>query len=221
MQATRKRILELLKEHGQCTVDELSELLDLTAVTVRHHLDVLRSEQLIEPPVVRHRSTPGRPQYVYALTPRAAQYFPKNFDGLSSRLLESMQACLDERQINVIFEGVTSRFVAEAPRPIPGETIEQRLDRVTAFLDDNGYVARWEQVPEGYVIHTGNCPYEGTAAGHPELCAMDLAMVTTLLGELPQRIGRLVEGCGACSYLIRTEAATRPEWSQNSASAQA
>jgi predicted ArsR family transcriptional regulator len=203
MQTTRKRILEILKERGQATVDELSAVLGLTSVTVRHHLEVLRSDGLIEPPVVRHRSSPGRPQYVYSLTNRASDYFPRNFDGLSNRLLDSMRTNLDERQINVIFEGVTHGFAAEAPRPVPGEGIEEALERVTAFLDANGYVARWEQVAEGYVIHTSNCPYEGSAAGYPELCAMDLALVASLLGRQPERLGRLVEGCGSCAYLVR------------------
>ena len=56
MQLTRKRILDILKEQGHATVDELSDKLKLTAVTVRHHLDVLRTEKLVEPPIVRHRS---------------------------------------------------------------------------------------------------------------------------------------------------------------------
>jgi predicted ArsR family transcriptional regulator len=206
MQATRKRILEILKERGQATVDELSEQLDLTSVTVRHHLDVLRSDGLIEPPVVRHRSSPGRPQYVYMLASRAADYFPRNFGGLSNRLLDSMRTNLDENQINVIFEGVTNRFAAEAPQPVAGEALEETVERVTTFLDAHGYVARWERVADGYLIHTSNCPYEGSASGYPELCAMDLALVTSLLGQAPERQGRLVEGCGSCCYLVRQEA---------------
>ncbi len=206
MQATRKRILEILKERSQATVDELSEMLDLTSVTVRHHLDVLRTEGLVEPPVVRHRSSPGRPQYVFCLTPRASEHFPRNFDALSKRLLDSMRASLDERQINVIFEGVTNRFVAQAPGPVPGETLEQALDRAESFLNDNGYVAHWEQSPEGYLLHTCNCPYEGSPSGNPELCEMDLELVSRLLGQMPERVARLVEGCNSCAYLIREPA---------------
>jgi len=203
MQATRRRILEILKEHGRATVEELSQRLSLTPVTVRHHLDVLRGEGLIEPPVVRHRATPGRPQYTFCLSQHASEFFPKNFDVLSSRLLDSIRASLDQQQVNVVFEGVTQRFLHDAPAPAPGETAAQTLDRVAAFLDRNGYVAHWERVPEGFMLHTSNCPYEGCAADHPELCAMDLALVSALLGAEPQRTGRLVEGCSSCSYLIR------------------
>ena len=50
MQSTRERILNILKERGQATVDDLSQELGLTAVTVRHHLDILRGEGLIASP---------------------------------------------------------------------------------------------------------------------------------------------------------------------------
>ena len=47
MQKTRQKILEHLREHGESTVNELSKALDnLTAVTVRHHLDVLKERSL-------------------------------------------------------------------------------------------------------------------------------------------------------------------------------
>ncbi len=67
MHRTRTLILDYLKEHGEATVDDLAAVLDLTSVTVRHHLDILRTEELVAEPVIRHRNTPGRPQYSYAL----------------------------------------------------------------------------------------------------------------------------------------------------------
>ncbi len=89
---------------------------------------------------------------------------------------------------------------------MPGETLEQALDRAESFLNDNGYVAHWEQSPEGYLLHTCNCPYEGSPSGNPELCEMDLELVSRLLGQTPERVGRLVEGFNSCAYLIREPA---------------
>ena len=61
MQATRQRILEILKERNTATVEELAYDLGLTPVTIRHHLDILRSEGLVQAPQVKRRDTPGRP----------------------------------------------------------------------------------------------------------------------------------------------------------------
>ena len=117
MQKTRQKILEYLKRHQQATVDELSRVLDdLTAVTVRHHLDVLRREELVAPPEIVHRDGPGRPKYAYRLTDKAEALFPRNLDTLTSHMLDEMKRSLAPQQINVIFEGVAEQMAADLER---------------------------------------------------------------------------------------------------------
>jgi predicted ArsR family transcriptional regulator len=207
MQKTRKLILDYIKEHGQATVDELAEVLDLTSVTVRHHLDILRSEELVAEPVIVHRSSRGRPQHSYALTQKASGHFPKNYGELTSKVLAEIKAASPPPAVNVIFEGVANRLAAEAPSPVPGEPMTERLNRAVTFLNARGYVARWETAPEGYLLHTCNCPYEGLAGAHPELCGMDRALVGNLLDAPLECLARVVEGGQSCAYLIRAPGA--------------
>ncbi len=208
MQQTRQIILNYLKEHGPTTVDKLVEVLNLTSVTVRHHLDILRTEGLVAEPVIRHRTSRGRPQYLYALTEKASQYFPKNYDDLASKILAEIKAASTPQGVNVIFEGVASRFAAEAPRPVPGEPITNRLDRAVAFLNTRGYVAHWEGTSEGFVLHTCNCPYEALAPQNRELCGMDKALIGNLVGAAPQCLTRVADGSSSCAYLICGAAAS-------------
>jgi predicted ArsR family transcriptional regulator len=101
MQKTRQKILEYLKTHGEATVDDLGQALgNLTAVTVRHHLDVLRKQNLIGPPTIRHRSSPGRPKYIYRLTEKAESLFPKNLNTLADHLLCELKHSMDKKQLN-------------------------------------------------------------------------------------------------------------------------
>src|SRR6476646_4285347 len=144
-QTTRQTILDYLKEHGQSTVDELAEVLGLNSVTVRHHLDILRGDELITDPVVRHRNKPGRPQYVYSLSGKASTHFPKNYCELAAILLEEVKSSTSPGGVNVIFEGVANRLSASAPKPVSDEPIAERLDRAVVFLNDHGYVAGWEK----------------------------------------------------------------------------
>src|SRR4030042_6106856 len=110
MQQTRQYILDTLHEHGEATVDELVNALrvrlnhDITAVTVRHHLDILRSEELVTAPAVRRRHTPGRPQYVYALTEKALDIFPNNNQNLTAALLNQIKAPLSPPQVHTIMD---------------------------------------------------------------------------------------------------------------------
>jgi predicted ArsR family transcriptional regulator len=204
MQSKRREIIDILKRGGPATVEELSAQLDITSVTVRHHLDVLRSEGLVSEPVVRHRTHSGRPQHVFALTTKASEFFPRNYEGLAEVLLSEMRSCLDERQINVIFEGAAARLVAEAPRPQPDEPLETRAEKAVEFLNQKGYVAEWERRPEGILLHTRNCPYDGLANANPELCSLDLDLMASLMGVQLQRVCHMAKGDPSCDYLIKT-----------------
>lgn len=203
MQKTRQKILEYVKQHGEATVDELSLLLgNLTPVTVRHHLDVMRSDGLIQVPEIRHRSSPGRPQYVYRLTEKAEALFPNNLQTLADSLVEEMKDKLDEQQVNMILQGVAERMAAGAAPSSTTEAMEARLDRVVAHLVERGYLASWERQPEGFVLYTSNCPYGGIAVHHPEMCALDIRYISALLGVVPRRLMHATKGDASCSYLI-------------------
>ncbi len=210
MQATRQRILEILKERGEATIDELSEALSLTSVTVRHHLDILRGEGLVEVPEVKRRATPGRPQYVYTLTDAADEHFPKNYAGFTNLMIAEIKERLEPAELDRILRGMAHRMVTEAPKPISGEPLEQRLDRLVGFLNSKGYIAKWEksQDSDGYYLHTTNCPYHDISHNHSQVCVMDMTLISELLGTAPERVSWMAAGEFDCSYHIPSPAGT-------------
>lgn len=202
MQSTRQLILNYLKEHGQATVDELAKTLKLTTVTVRHHLDILRGEELVAEPVVQRRGGRGRPNYLFGLTTKSAEHFPKNYQSLATHLVSELKTT-DRRMVNVIFEGVARRLAAEAPPVRPHEGLATRLNRAVAFLNERGYVAQWDKSSEGYRLHTSNCPYAMLSGEHTELCLMDATLMSQLIGAPVECAGRQVEGAAHCVYWVR------------------
>jgi predicted ArsR family transcriptional regulator len=214
MQQTRRHILEILRERGEATVDDLvSELKDriqheITPVTVRHHLDIMRGEDLVTPPTVRRRSTRGRPQYVYTLTDKARQHFPNNYENLATSLLEQIKSRLPATEVNVILEGVADDMIANAAKlgePAENLSIEERLDQTVQYLTNSGYDASWESSDDGYILRTQNCPYHQIVGEHTELCAMDLRLIAGLLGVVPRIMGRIADEESSCAYLIPQE----------------
>jgi predicted ArsR family transcriptional regulator len=205
VQSKRRDILDILKRRGTATVEELRRELDITSVTVRHHLDVLRSEGLVAEPVARHRNRSGRPQHTYALTPKAEALFPHNYNGLAGALLEAIKSRCDSKEVDVIFESAAARLAGEAPRAAPGDSVEAGLDKSIEFLNQMGYVAHWERRADGYMITTCNCPFEGLVGANPELCQMDLQFMSTLAGGPVERVCHRVEGDSTCAYLLKIE----------------
>ncbi len=215
MHAVRKSILEILKEqHSGATVAELAERLEMAPVSVRHHLDILQGDNLICVERLERKGSVGRPQQVYTLTPEANCYFPNNFAGLADKLMTQIKQILPPDQVPGAFRSIARQIAAEFKER---ETImlqwqdenavtEAYLERVTAFLSERGYLARWERDPHGgpgeYLLHKYNCPYAGVSTEHRELCSMDQTLVNELFAEPCQRSASMVDGSHCCTYRI-------------------
>jgi predicted ArsR family transcriptional regulator len=206
MQSTRQRILEILKEQKQATVEQLSAALELTPVTVRHHLDILRGEGLVGAPQVLRRPGPGRPQYTFALTEAASDYFPKNYHGLADLFFKEVRERVTPAELEQLVKGVARRLAAQAPAPLTTASPPEKLSAVVSFLNNQGYVARWEKTAGGdYLLHTCNCPYQRVSETHSEICTMDANLISRLVGAPPQRVSHMAQGDDACTYLLRFE----------------
>lgn len=210
MQETRQYILEFLRTAQQATVDEIVEALrkrrgdGITAVTVRHHLNLLQQDDLITPPELRHRSTPGRPQHVYTLTEKALDVFPNNYQHLAANLLNQIRVQLPPEGVNVILEGMVNTMVGEAE--IQEAPLESRLVLAVQYLNEHGYNAFVETTNEGFILHTRNCPYHQLARTNDLLCDMDMRLVSALIGLVPRLMSRVSEGDLTCAYFIPNQA---------------
>jgi predicted ArsR family transcriptional regulator len=206
MQQTRRHILEILKDRKEATIDEIVSELSarigkITAVTVRHHLEILRGDGLVGSPTVRRRSAPGRPQYVYTLTERAADIFPNNYQGLASGLLAQIKDQLPAEKVADILGGVAEDMIAAAM--VPDAPIEVRLDHVVAFLNGNGYTASWSRERNGHVLSIGNCPYEQISCNNAEVCQMDKRLIEGLVGVPARRVSwRWEDDRDTCVYVV-------------------
>ncbi len=209
--AVRKSILEILKETGGATVAELAERLDMAPVSVRHHLDILQGDALIRVGRVERTGTVGRPQQFYVLTAEAATLFPDNFAALAAGLVRQMKSVLPPEQVQAAFGAIARTIAAECDLAGMAELpLERRLDRVADFLNERGYLARWEplgaEAGGGYLLHKYNCPYAGISGEHRELCAMDQLLIDELVGRHCCRTRSVADNAKCCTYAVGTPA---------------
>jgi DeoR family transcriptional regulator, suf operon transcriptional repressor len=202
VQPIRHRIVEILKENGTATVAELAAELDMAQVSVRHHLDILIGEDMVTASGVRRRNGAGRPSQIYSLAPGAAKLFPQAHESLAGEMLREMKSLLPAVEVHGIFMRLAEKTASEAPTAFPGQSLEERLDQVTSFLSHKGYTARWERRDGHYEVFTCNCPYAGVSERHPEVCSMDQAMLTQVVGEPLHRESRIADGAPRCVYTL-------------------
>ncbi len=202
MQETRQRILEIVKRRGQATVDDLSRELGLTAVTIRHHLEVLRRGGVIAPPKAVRKGGPGRPQHIYRLAEEADDLFPKSYDRLAEAILAELEERLPEEEMESLIASVARRLAAGVKLPA-SEGFEARLTKALELMNDMGYLASLEKSNDGrLVIRIANCPYGRVAHQHPLTCEIGARMVAELAGVDSRLVERQVEKPGPCLYFL-------------------
>jgi DeoR family suf operon transcriptional repressor len=205
MQSTRQEIMAILKEEGQATVEDLAQRLELTPMTIRHHLNVLQAQNLVVASTVHRSKKVGRPRLVYTLTDAADELFPQSYGQLARHLMSEVKQTMGQDEAEAILRRVAERVASEAPPPVEGQPFEQRLDQVIEFMHEQGFLSRWEESEDGYVITNINCPYRHVSREHDEVCIMDTEILTTLLGVAPQRLSSMRTGEPSCTFLLVPE----------------
>jgi len=204
MPTTRRRILTLLKEKGRLTADELADRLEISSVAVRRHLTKLESDQLVTYEEVQRGM--GRPSFVYRLGEAASSFFPRRYEELATDVLETIQNLYGTEAIDAIFRIRSDHLVETYKHKVNGDTLEKRLDQLTKLREDDGYMSTWEADKDGrFILRESNCPIIHVAEGCEEACNCDQKLLERLLDAEIVRVGHLVRGDGACSYLVKSK----------------
>lgn len=201
---TRDVILHTIKSSPQSTVDELAEAADISPVTVRHHLNALQAEGAIESATIRRKV--GRPYYVYSLSERGQELFPKRFVRLTSRLLDEMKDRLPEKLLNEIFEGVVDTVLREHRGEFEHLPLERRLDYLVNLLSEEGFLSSWEQTADGYRLVEYSCPYLSIGSTHAEVCHFDRQLMSGVLQLRVHQESCMLHGASCCQFAIEVDA---------------
>jgi DeoR family suf operon transcriptional repressor len=198
-----------LKHAGEATADELATELGVTVSAVRQQLDGLAVEGLVAwRPQARGR---GRPTHVYRLTRAAEPLFPKAYGGLTTELLGYV-ADADPSLVDDIFDRRRQRRLAGAQArlaPLAGD-FAARVAELARILDDDGYLASFEALPDGsFRIVEHNCAVLDVAERYGQACSSEIAFLRQALPDAHvERVSHMMAGAHSCAYHVVLAAPT-------------
>lgn len=200
---TRREILDALRRSAGLTADQLAESLGVTAMAVRKHLAALQAEGVLT--AHTERRPVGRPVHVYALAPGAQAHFPQQYQDLTTELLDDLRSLDGAEKVSLLFRRRAARAYERLAPAVADRSLPEQLNILTAFLDEQGYLADWEATPEGdYLLKEHNCALYGVAQCTPEVCACELDLFQRLLTEADvAREQHVVDGDSYCCYRLR------------------
>ena len=208
MQTTKQQILTLLKRTGSATVEEAAGALSVASMTARQHLVGLERDGLIQAEKVRRSN--GRPHYLYTLTSRGEETFPRRYDLLAEALLEEVGS-LEPSDIepltaaekrSLLVQRSADRLAQRYRFQVEGRSLEERIAIVAGVLHTIGGFAEWLQTEAGFEIRDYNCVFSRLLTDTQNGCQWHVRLLTALL-EHPVRHEHVVDGrIHCCRYLI-------------------
>ena len=201
---TRRAILNLLKRNGPLDVAAVSRELGLTAAAVRLQLTRLEEDGLLRhTDEVAEGGRRGRPRHVYELTQAAEALYPKRYGDLTTELLGYLGGP-DDPRVDELFEQRRRRRVAGALPRTADLPFDEQVAALTTILDEDGYLADAERLPDGsWRITEHNCAILTVAHGFSQACASELAFIREALpGATVRRVAHLMDGAHVCAYVV-------------------
>jgi DeoR family transcriptional regulator, suf operon transcriptional repressor len=199
-ESTRDIILRTIKQSPQSSVEELAEAVDVSPVTVRHHLNGLQAEGLIESETVRRKV--GRPYFVYSISEKGQELFPKRYVRLTSRLLGELKNRLPPDVLRDIMQGVVQGVIADHEGEFEHLPLEERLNYLIELLAEEGFLADWQKAENGYTIIEYSCPYLSVGQKHMEVCTFDKELMLQVIQAPITQHSCMLEGADCCEFSI-------------------
>ena len=201
---TRRAILNLLKRNGPLDVAAVARELALSAAAVRLQLTRLEEDGLLRhTDEVAEGGRRGRPRHVYELTGAAETLYPKRYGDLTTELLGYLGGP-DDPRVDELFEQRRRRRVAGALPRTADLPFDEQVAALTTILDEDGYLADAERLPDGsWRITEHNCAILTVAHGFSQACASELAFIREALpGATVRRVAHLMDGAHVCAYVV-------------------
>jgi len=200
MKSTRDKILNTLLTQRQATIKQLSEVVGINGISVRHHLINLQAEGLVTAEEQRHGV--GRPAFVYRLTEKGIERFPTNYLKLTNYLLTELEETLSPEEVEATFKRIGKKQAEESTNIDKNQPIEAQLEQLANQLASDRFLLSWKKEGDSIILQSDNCPYLHVGKEHPEICKIDETLFSEALGREVKLETCMLRGDPRCTYKI-------------------
>lgn len=207
---SKQHILYLLKTQGAQSATELADRLNISPMAVRHHLQKLHAEQLIE--YEERRQPVGRPVKFWQLTDRATPFFPDRHAELMADVLQDLQAALGQAGMAKLLEERNQRqlhnYRVQLEEVAKVKDWRERVIEIAKLRTREGYMAEAIELGDRSMLLVENhCPIACAAETCNQFCHSEFEIFQQLLGSEVEmeRVEHLLQGDRRCAYRIRAK----------------
>jgi len=206
LSGTKQDILTLLLKQ-ELSASALAGLLDVSGAAIRQHLQTLEAMGLIERR--KQGSQPGRPAYLYRLSPGGKRQFPQRHDLLLSLIVEILLRRDGAAGLESLLREAAQRMADALPASSNGTGEPERWKALLAQLEERlAWSAESRDVPGGaHRLEVFQCPFQSVSDDQANICGtffcalLERACAGSSVEHRPS-----AEGTGCCAFTVRPHA---------------
>jgi DeoR family transcriptional regulator, suf operon transcriptional repressor len=197
-------ILQLLLENRVgLSIDALAKVMDISRAAVQQHLVGLEGDGYIKKNALN--KTAGRPVVIYGITDKGINYFPKQYAWFSDLILSELRQEMGAEGFKDYMQRLGIRLANSLRSQFEGKNLNVRMEELLLIMANLGFQVTTEIESESSksVIRANNCIYHDLAQKHIEICAFDLALMSSLLDKEVKQLSCMAKGDCACRFRIQ------------------
>ncbi|OYV22842.1 MAG: transcriptional regulator [Methylococcaceae bacterium NSO1] len=197
-------ILQLLLENRVgLSIDALAKVMDISRAAVQQHLVGLEGDGYIKKNALN--KTAGRPVVIYGITDKGINYFPKQYAWFSDLILSELRQEMGAEGFKDYMQRLGIRLANSLRSQFEGKNLNDRIEELLLIMANLGFQVTTEIESESSksVIRANNCIYHDLAQKHIEICAFDLALMSSLLDKEVKQLSCMAKGDCACRFRIQ------------------
>lgn len=202
-QSVAERLMTLLKTRGEMQASDAGHLLGTTGEAARQQFVKLAKDGLVEAKAVSQGV--GRPAQYWQLTAKGHAHFPDAHADLTVQLLQLIRTSLGESALDQLITSRESQTLNNYRQAMKGaNSLEERLQRLTAIRTREGYMADWTLQEDGsYLFVENHCPICAAATTCQGFCRAERDVFRDVLEANVERTEHILQGARRCAYVIR------------------
>ncbi len=198
---TQSRILQaLLQSDAPMSVEQLSRHLAISRNATYQHMIALERDAFIEKADVAQ--TKGRPTQTFRLTESGRAKFPKRYSLFARLLVGLVKSRMGADELTACLEELGHSLADEYAARVAGLKGDALIAEIAKIMLELGYEAEaTPRTDSGELeIRAHNCVFHDLAAEHQEVCTLDLALISRLVGAPIDHIECVVRGGTCCRF---------------------
>ena len=202
MSKTRDLIISTLAKNRYCTITELVGVAQISHISVRHHIQKLEAEGLVNSKEEKHGV--GRPRRLYYLTKKGGEQFPSRYLSLTSRLLEQLKGSIPKEKLDDLLKQIALDMASAMKEDVDIEhlSMKDRIKLLETLMKQEGFTVEIVEHDDMIEIKELSCPYFQVGQDHPEVCILDRTLISNILNMPVEKISCILDGDHLCTYEI-------------------